>query len=652
MKLRLKVDVIDDISNPGSVRHQDMVALGIYDAVASKWTPTASTKNVPAQMELSWTITTPDLFIKESMEVQTGIWDDDSQRYVGGIYIGTIGEQNGDVEGGEHTLSCEVDAIDTQLVRITVDGWPEQPRPNGIHGVPYDYSVADYLRGPIVLSDGTVVGGLLPTFMKGVQLGGIDEIFEQVKITVESPIGINNDENNYGVTGDTNNYFAYTDLKECLDALVSVVYTVSGGTIIPSYFFTAIPAGDELAPKFHFIDSTASSPSPVAILATDANINAGEIHIAKPFKHHRDFRSVVQDVLVKGVFADSAATPVGGDLINDSPLVAWREWRSEHASEYSTPRYIKSGRWGAKPQFVQEIATVAHARRMAERIEQQTWGARGNLTMVVEIEDVWEAMGDFINPFTLFAVGNWVQFRDTVEGIGVNHPQYYMVNENEIDLSGNSAFFTLNLGVPAVDIADVIKGGTMEFPLLLGDSLRGASHRRYNEMLNQAWPQQAPASPTPVHSKQNVTQPRYAGITAHTYMQQDRIRPDEDVSGLKPEALTQPYIQTLGLNLDGTRTKRAWINQDQTGHPIHLNIMFSASGSGGLNMPDPGRISRMSIVPLGASATVSLKLNNIAVSVPFDFKRDDDLEVTISGYSSPKSYLTVLLSESEELPPE
>lgn len=466
MALQWSVVILDRVSLGGLERQQDMVKIGGIDMERSSFHPTTSPKPATSRMYLSFPIATPDLFITEMMEVWAG-WRDDVTNFWSevdpdgnpflpfGGYITRIESET--VYGGEKIFECSVSDYGILLTKTDVKGWPffltHVPIAGAAGtyervGMPAGKTVMDWLIG----GDGSQdYDGLLRKHLgNGVRFDGVDPIFDTIQFDSDTIPGTI-----IAVpgAGAVQGYFGGANCS--LDSVCRVIadatlFTYSknyiGPDLIVGYWMSARIGSDptRVVPQFCFKNIADIVSTPDAIIATDADLAAGEIQMLTPHKHERDATEIRTRVNLFGV---------GGDIGSydsqhpNPPLVFASYYLDDHANHYPTTYQTEPG-WGGGCLFDERLHRIDTANLLARYVENRVWGARGSIEFYIDRPMV---------------AGQRVRVRDTNEAIN----QVYIVTEAEGP--DNRGLWRIRVGFTQQTVSDLIKGGLADVLLTQED---------------------------------------------------------------------------------------------------------------------------------------------------------------------------------------
>lgn len=630
MALTWSMEIIDRTG--GGERHQEMVGIAAIDMANSVFHPTTSPKPSPSRVRLSFPMATPDLNIRELMEVWAG-WKDESGRWVNdplpfGGYIVGLKET---VYGGEKQMDLSLVDYGILLQKTPILGWPviEGGAFGAMYGYPVDYSVRDWLIGSE--SEGRPYNGLVNAHLgNGTNFGGVDPIFDTILLHEETLPGIIDViPGQHALRG----HFGFQTLDSAVSAMADVSYFAynrdySGGPqLTVGYWMSALAVGYIIVPRFNFSNIADDTLPEDFVVAADADEAAGEIQMATTHYHERDARDVATRVIYKGIGGDVTDTGSG-----PPPLVYYDQLNPDHAAAYPTTYQLAPG-WGAEPILESRLHTVETARFMAEYVEQRAWGAVGRIRFRIRKQ---------VYP------GQRIRLRDPNEAQNT----VFVVHE-ATQAAGTDEWWDVTVGFVQPTIGDVIKGGLVDLMLNREDiawktgQLAGPTY--------PGMPKQVPIEMAPVHSNRNWITAGFGDTAALTVQGVKMGRDGKPVSNVDQEHVfrVKPprVVGEHKMPKDST-----WVTGgDGRPHPQVYPMGFSADGSTDrIVVPWDTSITRIKVKGTG---TATLNKNGVAAAGPFSpvagwqaispaitysEAEDDDWSVTASGVSG---FLSVAVSE-------
>lgn len=491
------VVILDRQSAYPTERQQDLAKIGGVDMQGSTFHPNTSPKPSSSRLKLSFPIATPDLYIREMMQVWAG-WRDDTTNVwsdtdpngvpspVYGGYITRIEAET--VYGGEKRIDCTLTDYTMLLSRTDVKGWPtfQEFIPVSDLGVGQGdgHTVEEWLTG-MAASSG--YDGVVRQFLgNGMRYDGVDPIFSTIVINNDTLPGILDAIPSVGLI---KGYFGGGGCT--VDAVVRVLADCAlftyeknyiGPELIVSYWVEAAIGSDDtrIVPKFRFANTADIISTPDFIVAADADETIGEVSMLHPHKHERDAADVRTGIVVFGAGGDtSVPTP-------PIPLI-WNEYSNpDHTQIYPTDYQTETPWWGGGPLFDKRIHTQATALSLAQFIESRVWGAKGSIEFYIS------------RPVT---AGQRIQVRDPNEAID----QVYIVTD--VEGPDENSLYKVRVGFTQMTVDDVMRGGLVDVVLFQEDLFfeeQGGLHAR------SFWPGQARPSPLdtqPQHQHQNHITP-------------------------------------------------------------------------------------------------------------------------------------------------
>lgn len=497
MTLQWSVVVIDGVSTPGTWREQDFVKIGGVDMEESVFNPTTSPRPAPSRLVLKFPIATPDLLVKEMMEVWAG-WRDDTTDVWStvdpdgntdlpfGGYITRIDRET--VVGGEKIIECSLSDYSILLTKTDVPGWPTffDRAPITFSGGRYNNvgwggggSVQEWLIG------GGTPTGLITQFFNAsgeeVRRDGVDPIFDTIIFyedtlpgTIMAIPG----------TGMIQGYFGGEGMS--VDKIVSAIADAATWTYIKNYFggpelqvgywMAALPGSDDtkIVPQFNFRNVADLVTAPDLVIAADADETMGEIQMLGPHSHSRDASDIRTIIHLFGVGGEPATEA------DTNPYLVYAEASfPEHMAIYPT-RYQTDPGWGGGNLFDNRLHRILTARSLANYIESRVWGARGSIEFYIQ------------HPVT---AGMRVRVRDPNEDID----RVYIVTEAERQSDG---LWRVRVGFTQQTVNDMLKGGLSDVLLTQEDlawNIANATTSRVNPGNNT----QIPIMTQPQHKEQN-----------------------------------------------------------------------------------------------------------------------------------------------------
>ncbi len=548
-----KVIIIDRMD--GGERFQDVTDW--VDMMQSDFHPTVSDKVGQCQARMSFPIDTPDLRIRELMEVWAGFIDEGTGQWTtpwfGGYIIGLTSTTN----GGEHTLDLDLVDYGILLSNTEVLRWPRDRTDPAADGYPVGFSMANWLVGT------TPFIGLIPAFFQGVAWD-VDSIFDSVIFTNQALPGILNPE---VLPGNATIYgqWYYTTVRKILEDLCDQAHYIDP-TIEPAFWIEAATDGTVILPRVRVADLAVAHGTPAYVFSS--NPLPGELLMEHPFKHSRDARLVRTRVTTKGDGWDTSGIPDGVDPLDyviahltDGTMQEnfWSEYNSAHAGTAPTTYQIAPG-WSGAPIQDERLNTVGKCRGIAEHLEQIVWGARGRVEF---------RTNQFILP------GTFIQIKDPVE-FGDTNPVYPVV-EVQFERNAGRALFTLICGKTPPGIEDILKGGTVDIPILEHDTGRAAARAAgraaimgggaYNTGLPRGATQAIVSTPT--HAQHNQIVPWTYGQQALNIQQQPQTQVETG------ETWTPKPLVTIRDKYGNVSQKADHLGH---GHPLTLHLSFDADG--------------------------------------------------------------------------
>jgi hypothetical protein len=528
---------------------------GYLELPASSFNPTASDKPKASKMALKFPISV-GLNIREGQEVWAGYREPDTRVWTSVWFGGYIGKSTRQTYAGEVIFSCELDDYSFLTKKTNIVQWPTPLDLESLPilpptGYPPDYSVAAWLAG--TTDQGFPYDGLIPYHFNLINLAGIQGIFNDLIIS-EDVIPYN-----AGAVGDIGAIGAWgiVSIDDVIKAVVNTAHIIDP-TVLPSYWFTAVIGEDPttIVPQLRLIDQLMLE-EPQFVFAV--NPTGDEWPIEHPFTHERDFRGVSTRVDVKGVGTDlTAIDPATGEpyLPGLGPLNYWSEYNEEHAAHYQT-KYQKRPGWAAPPIQDNRLDTLAKCRKIAEHLEQFSWGAIGTLSWVTEAP-VEEGMV-----------------------VGLRAPQdgypdttYFVALEVNITLKDGTPKRTVQVGQRQLTTQDILSAGTTEIPILERDTARGAAHAAMFGLGASSFLPGVPRNSQvglvrgPMHSQHNevIAFTRTApGITFHPPLTQAT---DDPLSPAGHQV----------RNLDADRIERGWSDDQGVPRPHAYKTSFARDG--------------------------------------------------------------------------
>lgn len=549
-----KVIIIDRLD--GGERFQDVTDW--VDMMQSDFHPTVSDKVGQCQARMSFPIDTPDLRIRELMEVWAGFIDEGTGQWTtpwfGGYIIGLTSTTN----GYEHTLDLDLVDYGILLSNTEILRWPRTRDDINPDGYPVGYSMATWLVGDAPFT------GVIPAFFQGVAWD-IDPIFDSVIFTNQNLPGIINPE---VLPGNATIYgqWYYTTVRKILEDLCDQAHYIDP-TIEPAFWIEAATDGTIILPRVRVADLNVDHGTPQYIFSSSPL--PGELLIEHPFKHSRDARLVRTRVTTKGIGWDTSGIPDGVDPLDyviahlaDGTLHenTWSEYNAAHAASAPTTYQLTPG-WSGAPIQDERLNTLGKCRGIAEHLEQIVWGARGRIEFRTD---------QFILP------GTFIQIKDPVE-FGDSNPVYPVV-EVQFERGAGRALFTIICGKTPPGIEDILKGGTVDIPILEHDTGRAAARAAGRAAIlgggayNSGLPRTAsqPLVSTPTHPQHNQLTPWTYGQQALNIQQQSQMDPNQDPLTHVPKSLV-----TIR---DRYGNKSQYADPVGHGHPITWHIDFQADG--------------------------------------------------------------------------
>lgn len=607
------VTIIDRV---GNVERQQDVTRWV-NMSRSNFQPTTNDKVGQCRMFLSFPLDTPDLNIKELMEVWAGWRDRSTRRPVKAWFGGYINKQTGSVNGGEHTIDVDLVDYGLLLTATQVRGWPTLPVDESV--MPPGLTIAEWLEG----GGGNPYQGLIPMHLHFVATRVGNEFANFIIPAWAMP----------GNADDVPGRWGYVSLRKICEDLVDVMRFINLG-VRPAFWMRAITAGGRVVPQFNFADLSLEDQTPR--LYFSFHPAAGETQILMPFTHERDATTVRTRVTVKG---EGAVTETG-------PIIEATTFIQAHAEQYPTYYQVEPG-WAGAPIVDLRIDSLEKAQRIADAIETQQWGALGIITFTTD---------EYVEP------GWFVQVTDPVE---LANPIIQAVTEVTIQPNPGYPLFQIKIGRSPIDLNDILRGGTIDQPVLEGDAgwktggagVSGTPAGRAGGASAPGMPRNSGSSVArvAVSDNQNVVKPQFNDVTAWVVSAARKYRPDP-LTGQQPVDPAPPDKNVI-THLDSLGNLRNWAGPDLTDHPHHYVIPVSAPSTIPIQIPDPCKLVVESVKNTDGSTasgvTTSYKLNGAAVpnptsGTPIIASRYDVLLLTVGG-SLPADGVSILLSEAPDV---
>lgn len=580
-----KVVVIDRTG--GGEVHQDLTPW--CDMSKSTFHPTTSPKPSPSKMYLSFPIATPNLNIREMMEVWAGFVDSLSGNWSSVWFGGFINIQRGTTQGGEHLMECDLGDYGMLLSRTRVLGWPTSEVSPPVSGYPPGHPVRDWLIG--TTAEGNPYPGVLVAHLgNGVRFGGVDPIFDQIVLGPDAIPG-----NAKLVPGQ----WGFTTLQTVVDELAAVtMYAYSkhysgGPDLRIGTWMTAVPNGVRVSPLFRMANLADLAQSPSHIFATDYNETIGELPIWNDngaFSHERDAHEIQTIVTIKGVGGDITLISSGADP-GTAPLV-WAEYSDlNHQNAYPAP-YQLDGGWSGAPIQEQRLHTRDLAGFLAASVERQVWGARGSIKFETD---------------QILTPGDYVMIRDPVEGLN----NVYPVRSVTMNPDPGHPRFTIQVGFEPLSLNDVLKGGLPDVLLQeqdLGFKL-GTLGPGDPGIRIGGWPAPQHIDTTPSGPERNKVQPRYTDTPALDIRPGPVVRTDDNGNPITSVPVPHAIVRAANNKMG------SWSNP-VTGypHPFERSMDWKSDGFKKIVIPDD--VANLHILGQHGLGTPVFTINGATVVLP------------------------------------
>lgn len=517
MALIFDITILDLYSNPGIERQQSMFAILGQDlsSQATKIHPTTSPKPSPSNFALSFPKDTPNINIRELMEVWagwrdsvTGIWSAvDPTGEIALPFGGYIIQLKERLDGNEKQFQCQLVDYGFLLQKTPLLGWPtfvNSANALDYVGYPPGYSVQAWLCGHV--AEGNPYDGVVPFHLgNGMQFQNVDPIFESIILNADTLPGtltvVPGLWSLKGYYGMVTLAYAVADIANC--ALFAYAKNYYGGPeLIVGYWIGAAIDGLRLVPDFHFANMADVLRTPDARLVSgDLPADAGEIPIAD-YWHERDAHEVQTRTIIQGI---------GGDVTQPSlPLVYADVSNPDHLAQYPTAYQLTPG-WGGDIIFDNRLHTVELATFLGTYINDRVWGAQGAYTGVLDHAVV---------------AGQWAQLRNPNEALNRVFPI------TSVEWDPGTRTYDIRLAFTQLTPSDILHGGLSDV-LLAQQDLAYQNETGAFSVIHPGAPKNVAPSLTPSVPNQNWTTAGFsdtpAGVFQSTY--NDRV---DDTGGVTP----------------------------------------------------------------------------------------------------------------------
>lgn len=454
MALIYDICILDLFSNPGVERQQSMFAILGQDlsSQATKIHPTTSPKPSPSNFALSFPKDTPNINIRELMEVWagwrdsvTGIWS--AVDPIGEIALpfgGYIIQLKERLDGNEKQFQCQLVDYSLLLQKTPVLGWPTfvtTANPSQYIGYPPGYSVQAWLCGHT--AEGNPYDGVVPFHLgNGMQFQNVNPIFEAIIFNSDTLPGMLDVVPGLGTL---QGYYGFTTVDAVVKSIAdAALFTYAknyygGPELIVGYWMGAAIDGPRLVPDFHF-DNMADigRPPDVRLVSGDLPADAGEIPIAD-YWGERDAHEVQTRTIMEGI---------GSDVTLPDPTLVYADVTNpDHLAQYPTAYQLTPG-WGGDPIFDARLHTVALATFLGTYINDRVWGAQGAYTGVLD---------------TAVVAGQWANLRNPNESLNRVFPI------TDVEWDPGERTYTIRLAFTQLTPADILHGGLTDVLLVQQD---------------------------------------------------------------------------------------------------------------------------------------------------------------------------------------
>lgn len=552
MSLYYSVCVLDLFSTPGVERIQDLGLLNAVDMQQTKIHPTTSTKSTSSTLVLTFPQDTPNLNIRELMEVwagwrdsATGIWSEvDNAGHPAPPFGGYILSQKARLDGNEKQFQCTLTDYNYDLRTTLIRGWPNfvnNANPASWQQYPPGYSLRDWLVGRT--SEGKPFDGVLVAapdgLGNGVRFDAIDPIYRQIIFNADTLPGT---VDVIPGAGNIQGYYGFLTLDKIIQALVDMAlityakYFPSGADLVPGYWMGAAIDGTRLVPQFHLINQADQTAPPDLLIAADWPLRAGEIPIAD-YWHERIANDVQTVPVIQGI---------GGDeTVEGLPLVYAIYDSPAKLAQYPTAYQLRPGR-GGDAIFLSNLHTVALAEFLVTYIGNRVWGAQGSFTGTIDVP---------------VSEGQRVRFRNPNEAIDRIYPI------TSVEANGDGSY-AIQFGYTQPTIQDVLKGGLADMLLIPQDLAWQNGTGPWANRAKPNGPKLIPPTLTPITPVQNHITSGSIDIPAITL--QSTLHQRVDDRGHKVTTPAPVFRVKPPLNADGTQPDDGtWVTPlDGRPHPI------------------------------------------------------------------------------------
>lgn len=454
MALIYDICILDLFSNPGVERQQSMFAILGQDlsSQATKIHPTTSPKPSPSNFALSFPKDTPNINIRELMEVWagwrdsvTGIWSAvDPTGEIALPFGGYIIQLKERLDGNEKQFQCQLMDYSLLLQKTPVLGWPTfvtTANPSQYIGYPPGYSVQAWLCGHT--AEGNPYDGVVPFHLgNGMQFQNVNPIFEAIIFNSDTLPGMLDVVPGLGTL---QGYYGFTTVDAVVKSIAdAALFTYAknyygGPELIVGYWMGAAIDGPRLVPDFHF-DNMADigRPPDVRLVSGDLPADAGEIPIAD-YWGERDAHEVQTRTIMEGI---------GSDVTLPDPTLVYADVTNpDHLAQYPTAYQLTPG-WGGDPIFDARLHTVALATFLGTYINDRVWGAQGAYTGVLDHAVV---------------AGQWANLRNPNEALNRVFPI------TDVEWDPGERTYTIRLAFTQLTPADILHGGLTDVLLVQQD---------------------------------------------------------------------------------------------------------------------------------------------------------------------------------------
>jgi hypothetical protein len=611
---------INDYSTtPGTRVSQDVTLYADWEHTTLK--KSASDLVEVTDLFLSFPEDTPDLVIREWMEVWAGFIDTDTGGWVMAQLAGFITKLDGGVNGREHTIRIQVSDYNVLFDKKTLYGWPSAVDDDPIEGFPVDKSIFVWLCN---IDPSEAPDGIIPFHYESIEYAAtpcVSDIFHSTEIPIESLPG------NTSVLGQ----FQWVSVRKVMEEMVNVTRYILPDTH-PMFFFVPKANGDSIIPSFRYLDMTNDSVLPIVTFNSNPT-DSTQYPIEQTLSHKRDAGGQITNPVIVGI---------GGDpTIVGYPLVWAQHSQVEHWQQFWMP-YIKSHKLEGAPIIDGRLKTLSMAEAYAQRVETLTWGATGSIEFNCRIKPD--------NPSDLAIIqlqpGDFVKIIIAQEGQNTVYP----IREISIDFS-NLEFWLVHLtvGRKQYGLDDIIIGGTADNPIIKGDSgnentgLHGSVSGFGGGASVAGSPRTMPIVLTPDHSQRNLIKAANKTVVGLVLEQALNI-PGQ--GGIESGGPTDVPIYTQANLIEAAyrdpitrvRTVKAYLDKNFIWRPNFYPFYFPAGFTGPLKETwgFDTTITSYTTGPDEGTPTVTFTKTPLAgggssvVTVPFSLKKGDKLQIDVT----------------------